>query len=316
MNKKVLITGITGMIGTEFEKQYLKKGYDVYGISRNTSAGRMLDPEFGKKYKIDILDEQGIRDVFNEIKPDIIIHLAAQAFNGESWKNESYTHLVNYNASLNILRAVRDIIPRSKVLLACSSAEYGDASKKIPLIEETPLKPISPYGVSKAAMELIGYQYFKNYNMKVYLPRLFIHVGAGHPPATAIQNFAKQLAMIKNGKSSPIMKVGNLESVRDFIDVRDGVSAMIKLLNSNMYGMPVNICSGVGYKIKDILKTLITISGLNDLVKVVKDTTLYRKGDESYLVGNNKKILSIGWKQKYSIKDTLILVYKDWCNRV
>lgn len=313
---KVLITGITGMIGSEFMKQYEALGYDVYGLSRNTSSGRIHDVVQSKRFKTDILDEQSLKMILNTVKPDIVIHMAAQAFNGDSWNLENYTHLVNYQGTLNILRTVRDVTPDSKILLACSSAEYGLTDSDLPINEDRLLKPVTPYGVSKVATECLGYQYYKNYNLKVYLPRLFIHLGTGHPPATAVQNFAKQIAMIIKGKMSKTIKVGNLESSRDFIDVRDGVAAMILLLEKGNPGQPVNICSGTEWKIADVLNKFIEMSGMKDEIIVNHDKDLVRKSDEAHLRGDNSKIRSLGWKQKYSIDTTLKGILDDWLERV
>ncbi len=201
------------------------------------------------------------------------------------------------------------------MLLACSSAEYGDVSPEdCPLQEERLLQPVSPYGVSKAATEALGYQYFANYGLQVYLPRLFIHVGTGHPPVTAIQNFARQLALIAKGKRAPLMKVGNLTTARDFIDVRDGVDAMMCLLEKGQPGEPVNICTGTSHTIAEILRMLVEISGLS--VKVEEDPALYRPSDEKLLLGDPAKLMSLGWTQRYKIEQTLQLVYEDWLQRI
>ena len=121
-------------------------------------------------------------------------------------------------------------------------------------MEDRPLKPITPYAVTKVATELMGYQYFKNYGMTVFLPRMFIHVGTGHPPATAIQNFSRQLALIAKGRLPPLLRVGNLDTARDFIDVPDGVNGMMCLLEKGRPGIPVNICTGTAHSIRDTLE--------------------------------------------------------------
>ena len=146
------------------------------------------------------------------------------------------------------------------------------------------------------------------------MPRMFIHVGTGHPPATAIQNFARQLALIKAGKIEPEIHVGNLESARDFIDVRDGVAAMRLLLEKGKPGEPINICTGKAYKISDILNMLVTISGTN--AKVMIDKKLMRAGDEPLLLGDDTKIKALGFEQKYSMEDTLKDVFEDWMGRI
>lgn len=225
--------------------------------------------------------------------------------------------MTNYQGTLNVLYCARELmeIKDVKVLLACSSAEYGNITPEdCPLVEERLLKPHTPYGVSKAGVEMLGYQYFTNYGLKVYLPRMFIHVGTGHPPATAIQNFARQLALIKAGKIPPEIHVGNLGSARDFIDVRDGVAAMRLLLEKGKPGEPINICTGKAYKISDILNMLVDISKTN--AKVIIDDKLMRAADEPLLLGDNTRINALGFVQQYQMIDTLKDVFKDWMSRI
>ena len=240
--------------------------------------------------------------------------MAAQAFNSASWQCESITQEINYIGTTNVLKCCRKITPNAKVLLACSSAGYGDVKPEdCPLKEDRLLKPISPYGVSKVATENLGYQYYKNYELNVFLPRLFIHVGTGHPPATAIQNFARQLALISQGKLEPIVRVGNLKTARDFIDVRDGIAAMMLLVEKGNSGEPINICTEEAWEIGDILNMLIKISELK--VKVIYDDTLSRPSDEQFQLGDNSKIKKLGWQRKYSMQQTLEVVYADWIKR-
>lgn len=311
---KVLITGITGMIGTHFAVACKARGWDTYGISRHTSAGRLYGQASANLFHIDIVDYLALEAIFMRIKFDVVIHLAAQAYNALSWEQENYTHQANYQGTLNVLQCVRRHCPEARVMLACSSAEYGNLENDLnPLSEERPLRPISPYGVSKVVTESLGYQYYANYGTRVLLPRLFIHVGTGHPPATAIQNFARQLALIAAGKEPPVLRVGNLASARDFVDVRDGVAGMLLLLDKNVIGQPVNICTGIAYKISDVLKLLIEISGLE--VEVITDESLFRPSDEPLLLGDNTRLTSLGWSSEYTLPDTLREVYADWRRR-
>jgi len=263
----------------------------------------------------DILDESALRDIVSKIKPNVVIHMAAQAFNGISWNMEDITHETNYIGTLHVLRVCKEIVPKAKIILACSSAEYGILPKELQPIKETaPLRPISPYGVSKVGTELLGYQYFLNYKMKIYFPRFFIQVGTGHPPATMIQNFARQVALIKKGKLPRVIHVGNLDSIRDFTDVRDGVKGMLLLLEKGKAGEPINICTQTACSGHQVLEKLISIAGIK--VKVVTDPSLLRPSDDTYLVGDNSNLKSFGWKPRYTIDDTLKAVYKDWLSRI
>jgi len=312
---RTLITGITGMIGSQFAESARAKGWSIFGIARNSAASRLAGNSDPNTFRCDVLDRDALEKVFRRIRPDLVVHLAAQAFNSLSWEIEESTHWTNVQGTLNVLRAVRNLAPSAKVLLACSSAEYGDVRlKDCPLHEERFLRPISPYGVSKTATEAIGYQYHANYSIQVFLPRLFIHVGTGHPPATAIQNFARQLALIAKKKIEPVIRVGDLSTARDFIDVRDGVEGMLLLLEKGRPGDPVNICTGVAYKISEILEMLIRLSGLE--VEVVPDPGLLRPSDEPLLLGDNSKLKKLGWSQKYTMQQTLEAVYADWMERV
>jgi GDP-4-dehydro-6-deoxy-D-mannose reductase len=303
------------MIGGEFVRAGRARGWEVVGLSRSTSAGRLrLDYDHRIVWS-DILDAEAMVRIFEKEKPDTVIHMAAQAFNGSSWDLEHYTHQANITGSRNILNAARLACPRAKVLLACSSAEYGDVQPgDCPLREDRPLRPMTPYGVSKAAAEQLGYQYFKNYGLPVYLPRLFIHVGTGHPPATAIQNFARQVALIAKGKSEPVMQVGRLDTARDFIDVRDGVDGMMRLLDRGQPGQPVNICTGEAVTIRQVLEILIERAGVKTAVK--ESAALLRPSDEPLLLGDNSRLRALGWTRRYTIRETLAAVLQDWMNRV
>ena len=311
---KVLITGSTGMIGGHFVTACEKKGWETHGLSRSTSHSRQNPILNHQHHECDILDRGSLLTLLARLKPHIIVHMAAQAFNGASWGSEDYTHQANFTGTLNLLNAARHESPRAKVLLACSSAQYGDVQPEdCPLQEDRLLRPITPYGVSKTSCETLGYQYFANYGMQVYLPRLFIHVGTGHPPATAIQNFARQVAEIKKDKLEPVMRVGRLDTARDFIDVRDGVEGMLQMLEKGRAGEPVNICNQKAHTIQEVLDILVEESGVD--VDVEQDPALLRPSDEPLLLGDNSRLRALGWERRYTFRETLQTVYADWLAR-
>jgi GDP-4-dehydro-6-deoxy-D-mannose reductase len=303
------------MIGTHWAEAARLRGWTTIGIARSSAASRLVAIPDPSVFRVDILDREALENLVTDFRPDLVVHLAAQAFNSISWQSEESTHLTNYQGTVNVLRTARRIVPKAKIMVACSSAEYGDVEpSECPLKEERFLRPVTPYGVSKLATESLGFQYFSNYGLAVYLPRLFIHVGTGHPPATAIQNFARQLALIARGHLDPVVRVGNLASARDFIDVRDGVTAMLCLLDKGKAGLPVNICTGTAHRISDILTLLIDISGLK--IEVIRDPSLDRPSDEPLLLGDNTRLKALGWQQQYTIRETLEAVYRDWLDRV
>ena len=312
---KVLVTGGTGMIGSHFMEAYRRAGNEVYGIARNSASSRMSAIQDQSIIRCDILERDALERVIEKIRPDVIIHMAAQAFNGDSWNLEYVTHNTNVTGTLNLLWCAQRIVPEAAILLVCSSAEYGDIKEEdCPLKEDRLLKPHTPYGVSKVGVENLGRQYALNYGMKVFLPRMFIHVGTGHPPATAIQNFARQLALIKNGSLKPEIHVGNLETYRDYIDVRDGVRAMLLLMEKGNPAEPYNICNQKAYQIREILDMLVEISGTK--ADVIQDPALMRVADEPLLLGDKTKISGLGYERQYSMYETLEAVFEDWMSRV
>ncbi len=312
---KVLVTGGTGMVGSHFMKSFSDDKARVLGIARNSASSRMAAIQDDRIVRCDILERDALMKIMKDFQPDVVIHMAAQAFNGDSWNLEYVTHNTNYIGTLNVLYCCKEAARDAKILLACSSAEYGNIKESdCPLKEDRLLMPHTPYGVSKAGVETLGRQYALNYGMKIFLPRMFIHVGTGHPPATAIQNFARQLALIKAGKLEPEIHVGNLTTYRDYIDVRDGVRAMRLLMDKGNPGEPYNICNGKAYQIKEILDMLIDISGTD--VKVVQDERFMRVADEPLLLGDDTKIKKLGYTREYSMRQTLEDVFADWETRI
>jgi GDP-4-dehydro-6-deoxy-D-mannose reductase len=306
--KRILITGISGMIGTALSKQLERSGYEVSGISRDSSIARDRGLHH---YLGDILDVSFLKKVMLDYQPHVVFHLAAQAFNGSSWDKEDTTYLINIQGSRNVFEACRDYT-NARVIPACSSAEYGIVDKQ-PISEDEPLRPITPYGVSKACMEMMGRQFSLNYNMDFVFPRLFIHVGTGHPPATLIQNLAKQYASCA---SSGINRVfaGNLSTKRDYVDVEDGVRALELIMESGGRNEVYNVCSRKGYSGHDVVKILNRISGIDPVI--VESNNLLRPSDEASLIGSPYNINKLGWSASIPFEDTIEKVYNDWRERL
>lgn len=314
---RVLITGITGMVGSHLAKLYLDQGCELAGISRATAMSRHQVNNYPwRHYAGDILDIKFLRRALSEFRPDLIFHLAAQAYNGQSWESETTTYQSNIHGSHNLFTAVLECVPKAIVVPACSSAEYGIVPKERHPIKEdiTPLRPITPYGVSKATMEMMANQFHQNFNINIVLPRMFIHVGPDHPPATALQAFAMQLAAIKLGLEEPTIKVGNLDSARDFVDVRDGVRALQLIARSEHNGQIFNICSGNSWSIKSCLEMLIEIADVK--VDVIHDPSRLRPSDEALLLGDPSKINALGWRPEIPFEITLKDIFLNWMERL
>ena len=313
--KKAIVIGSTGMVGGCFAHRLLDLGWDVTGVARHTALGRHVCARPYPFIGCDILDRENLESIFRSIRPDLVVNMAAQAFNSVSWESERYTYLANVEGTRNVVSALRAAAPEAQLVLACSSAEYGDGASDVgPTDESCPLRPVTPYGVTKVAVECMGYQHFRNYGMRIYLPRMFIQVGTGHPPATAIQNFARQVALVKAGLAEPVIRTGRLDTVRDFLDVRDGVEGILAMLDHGRPGEPVNICSGESPSIREVLDTLLDIAGVE--VRIEQDPALLRPTDEKRLLGDNARLKALGWTRTYTLRETLEAVFEDWMRRI
>lgn len=313
---RVLITGATGLIGSHLARFLLeKKGVEVWGLRRFRSDPKNI---IGlKKLRVlngDILDRTSVERAIKLSRPEVIFHLAAQSYPSESWEAPRATLEANLLGSLNILEAVRKQKKPIKVLLACSSAEYG-ITTKVPTPENHPLWPVSPYGVSKLAMEALGYQYFVNYQLPVFLSRYFIQVGPGQDEKTSIQTFCKQVALIEKGKQKPFIRVGNLEPRRDFLDVRDGVKASWLMVKKGKPGQAYNVCSGKAMKMSRVLEMVLSQSKKEIKIKI--DPKRLRPTDEPIIQGSHHRLTrQTGWQPEIPLKETIAWVLDDWRERV
>jgi GDP-4-dehydro-6-deoxy-D-mannose reductase len=221
----------------------------------------------------------------------------------------------NVRGTLYLLEIARNLKRRVKILVVGSSDVYGKVSpREVPISEERHLRPISPYGVSKAACDLLAYQYFKSYGVQVIRARAFNHTGPRQHTGFVIPDFASQIAQIEAGILSPVLKVGNLSAKRDLSDVRDVVRAYLALMARGQAGEAYNISSQKAYKIRNMLRTLLSLSKERITVKV--DQTRNRPAEIPILMGNNSKIRkATGWGPKIPIEKTLKDTLNFWRRR-
>ncbi|MEO0100991.1 MAG: GDP-mannose 4,6-dehydratase [candidate division WOR-3 bacterium] len=316
---KFLITGITGFVGSHLAEYLLSLGKDeVFGIYRWRSRMENISHLSDKisLLECDLKDPVAVREVIRKIKPDGIFHLAAQSYVPMSWIAPQETLTTNIISQLNIFEAVRAENLDCRIQIAGSSEEYGMVyPNEVPIKETNPLRPLSPYGVSKVAQDLLGYQYFMSYGIKVVRTRAFNHEGPRRGEVFVTSNFCKQIAEIEKGKREPVVYVGNLEAVRDFTDVRDTVRAYYLVLLKGKPGEVYNICSGKGYKIKEILDIILSLSKVKVEVKV--DPERLRPSDVMLLLGDATKIQTeLGWKPEIPIEKTLNDLLDYWRERV
>jgi GDP-4-dehydro-6-deoxy-D-mannose reductase len=296
---KALIIGADGFVGKFLTQELDNRGYNFLGID---------------KKDVDITRYDDIYNLIYKYRPDWIFHLAAIAFVPTSWQDPNMVFRVNIEGSLNILNAVKSVGIDPIIQIAGSSEEYGLVKpEETPIKETNELRPLSPYGVSKIAMDYLGYQYFKSYGMRIIRTRAFNHEGYGRPESYMPSGFAKQVIEYKLGLKDKILH-GNLEAKRDITDVRDMVNAYVLAVEKGEPGEVYNIGSGIAYSAKDILYKLIELGGLDkNEVRLELDKARVRPSDVPLLLCDaGKFIKKTGWKPKYTIDDTLKEELRYW----
>lgn len=316
--KKALITGITGFAGSHLAELLIKKEYEVYGTTRPRSKTDNID-HIKRKMNLrdaDLLDSHSLYTILSDIKPDFIFHLAAQSFVQSSWASPANTMEMNAVGSVHLFEAVRRAKIDPIIQIACSSEEYGMVyPSEVPVKEESPLRPLSPYAVSKVAMDYLGYQYYQSYGIKIVRTRGFNHTGPRRGEVFVTSNFAKQIAEIEKGLKEPVLEVGNLDAQRDWTDVRDMVRAYLVSVQKCEYGEVYNICSEKAVRVKDMLELLLSFSKIK--VDVIQDPMRMRPSDVPVLLGDCSKFRkATGWKPEIPFKKTIKDLLDYWRERV
>jgi GDP-4-dehydro-6-deoxy-D-mannose reductase len=315
---RVLITGITGFAGSHLADYCLSRGdVEVFGIVRWRSRTENIE-HFEHKVALlecDLRDATSTRSIVEEVRPEFIFHLAAQSYVPTSWKAPSESLSTNVLGELNIFEAVRKVNLDCRIQVAGSSEEYGMVyENELPIREDNPLRPMSPYAVSKVAQDLLGYQYFMSYKMDIVRTRGFNHTGPRRPPVFVCSDFAKQIVDIEKGLKEPVINVGNLESRRDFTDVRDTVKAYFLALERGESGQVYNICSEKSYSMQEVLDKLLSLSDAT--VEVRQDPKRMRPSDVPVLQGDCSRFRdATGWRPEIPFDKTLQDIMDYWRKR-
>jgi len=257
--------------------------------------------------EMDLADAAGLAGVLDRLRPATLYHLAAQSSAAVSFREPAATLQTNVLGTLNLLEAVRalPVSERPVVLVVGSAEEYGaQPEDAFPLREDAPVAPISPYGVSKAAQTLLCRQYVRSYDLSLVLTRSFSHIGPGQDARFVFPAFARQIAAAERGDAPAVVKVGNLEAVRDFLDVRDVVTAYRSLIKEGVPGEVYHVCSGEGMTIRRGLDLMLAAAECP--ITVEPDPARMRPSDIPVLVGDNTKLRSCtGWEPAYRAADSL-----------
>ncbi len=312
---RVLITGITGLVGSHLADYLLVlRTIEVIGFKRWRSSDANIQHLRGRVLMLegDIEDPFSVASAIERTRPDRIFHLAAQSYPSESWAAPAATMQANVMGTINVLEAARRIVPDARLHIAGSAAAYGRIRPdEVPIAENRPLWPLSPYGVSKAAQEMLGYQAMQSYGQQVYLTRSFIHIGPRQDSRPAAQTFARQIAEVEAGLRPPIVDVGNLEARRDMTDVSDVVRALWALIEHGSPGEVYNLCSGEAPTIRELLDLYLGLSSVP--VTVRQDPARLRPADEPILLGDNSKLrAATGWKPEVPLYISAQRILDHW----
>ncbi|MFQ5791895.1 MAG: GDP-mannose 4,6-dehydratase [Acidobacteriota bacterium] len=317
---RVLITGITGFAGSHLADYVLANHphAEIHGIMRWRSRTENIETIRHRitLHECDLRDATSVKQLMGRVRPEKIFHLAAQSFVPSSWNAPAESLTTNILGELNIFEAVRELQIDPWIQIACSSEEYGLVHEdELPIKETNPLRPLSPYAVSKVGQDYLGYQYFKSFGLKVVRTRGFNHDGPRRGDVFVSSSFAKQLVEVEKGVKPPVIKVGNLEAKRDFSDVRDIVRGYWLALEHCEPGEEYNICSGKAYSIQEVLDRLIRLSGVE--VRVERDPARLRPSDVPVLLGDNTKFhKATGWRPAIPYEQTLKDMLDYWRDRV
>lgn len=302
-----LITGCGGFIGSHLAEYLVTQECRVVGTVHEHSP-RLPDLQ-GKVTlrRCDITDRNQVRVLARDLSPDFVFHLAAQSLIPESWSQPELTLRTNVLGTLYLLEALQEVNLGAIVQVAGSSTEYGPGLNAA-LSESGPLHPMSPYAVSKAAAVHLSLVFAHRYGMRVLCVRPFQFIGPRKFP-DACSDFARGIVEIQRGRRREL-PVGNLDAVRDMLDVRDGVRAMWRVARSGRPGEVYNVCTGVGYAIRDVLEKMIALAELE--VPVREDPTRLRPLDEPVIVGDNAKLRELGWEPEIPLERTLSEILDYW----
>ncbi len=313
---KALITGITGFAGSHLADFLIdEEGVEVHGIRRPRSRTEFLRYDV-HYHEGDVTDLESLQNICDRVEPNFIFHLAAQSFVPFSWDAAQSTLSTNIIGTLNMLDAACRLPSLRAIHLAGSSEEYGMVDPdECPVTELQPLRPLSPYGVSKVATDLLGQQYQRSYGLNVIITRAFNHTGPRRGEQFVTSKIARQLALIKLGKAEPVLTLGNLEAIRDFTDVRDMIKAYWLAVLHCEPGIPYNIGTGVGHTVEQVVCILEKVSGVK--FKLKQDSQFMRPSDVPRLIANSTAFRNAtGWRPEIPFEQTLRDLFDYWVERL
>ena len=306
-----LVTGAAGFAGSHLVEHLLNEGLDVVawhkpgGHAPSSSNGNVVRSE-----AVDLLDRSAVREALERAGPGVVYHCAGAAHVGKSWDNTESTFAVNVRGTHNLVEGLRDLKLKSRVLVPSSAMVYAASDSAIS--EEHDLAPGSPYALSKLAQELVGTG--NPGGPDVFIARAFNHFGPRQDPWFVASGFARRIADIEAGRWAPEIAVGNLESKRDLMDVRDTVRAYRLIIERGVPGRPYNVCTGRVLAIHDLLHMMLARARVPITVK--PDPARYRPNDQPIVLGDPRRIQDeLGWRAEIPVERTIDDLLAFWRNR-
>ncbi len=314
---RVLVTGAGGFVGRYLVRELHASGYDIIAtdvIEASENSGIDRYPDRFVFRRLDLREMGDVRAVFADFAPMAVFHLAAQSSAARSFEDPRETLETNIFGTFNLLEVVRETMDETppRFLSVGSCEEYGRRTPaEMPLTERSPVEPVSPYAVSKAAQSMLVMQYHSAYGIECMATRSFSHTGPGQTARFVLPAFASQCAAIKAGLSEPSIRVGNLDVTRDFLDVRDVVRAYRLLVEKGRAGTLYNVCRGEGLGLGDALRLLEGMTGR--AVERETDPALLRPVDVPMLIGDSGKLREhTGWAPSISNERMLEDLFGYW----
>ena len=291
---KLLVTGSDGFVGS-----VLQRHAEFIPLADDGGS-------------VDLRDPKRLQRALARIAPDAVIHLAAQSFVPASFANPHETYEINFLGTLNLLEGLKASGFAGRILYVGSGDGYGIVTpQELPIDEARPLRPRSPYAVSKAAAEALCYQWSQTEGFEIVMTRSFNHIGPGQSDRFVVSDFARQIVEIRKRRREPVIRTGDIDVTRDFTDVRDVVQAYLLLLDRGRSGEVYNVCSGAEQSIRGVLMRLLELASVEAAIE--HDASRVRPAEQRRICGSPRKLQAdTGWTRRYSLDTSLKDVLNDW----